>query len=391
MKKIIFRSFGLLLLAAVFSHCDEQDDLYFELAVAVLKDSTLQMADRNLPEKPITVTASSCPRSAGGLHDFYSEGDYWWPDSSNLEGPYIRRDGMTNPNNFTDHRKALMRVSEIVGNLTSAYLISENKAYADAAITHLTAWFIDEDTKMNPNLLYAQAIKGRHTGRGIGIIDAIHFMEVVQSMIVLERLGLMDEQELSEIRDWFADFVHWLTTHKYGLDEMVHPNNHGTCWNMQVGLYAIFTRNDSLINACRDNYKKNLLPNQMAEDGSFPLELARTKPYGYALFNLDAMAMNCQILSDASNDLWAYTIEAGTGIRQGLQYLQPYVADKSLWPLPPDVMYWENWPVAHPAFLFGGIHFDEPDWIELWKNNKHFLEVEEVKRNVPIRNPLLWL
>ncbi len=119
--------------------------------------------------------------------------------------------------------------------------------------------------------------------------------------------------------------------------------------------------------------------------------MARTKPYGYALFNLDAMVMNCVILSNPSNNLWDYTTPNGRTIKMGLEYMQPYVADKSKWPLPPDVMYWENWPVAHPSFVLAGDYFDRSDWIDLWSKNKHFLEVEVVRRNVPIRNPLLWL
>jgi hypothetical protein len=361
------------------------------MVVEVLKDSTLQLAQENLSKKPITVIASQSTRSAGGIHDFYSEGDYWWPDPENPDGPYIRKDGMTNPDNFTDHRKAVMRLSEIVGNLTSAYLITKNQDYADAVVNHLKAWFVDDQTKMNPNLLYAQAIKGRHTGRGIGIIDAIHFMEVVQSVRILEKEELLKQNDLDEIRQWFSEFVEWLTTHEYGKKEMIHPNNHGTCWNMQVGIYARLIKNEKILKLCRDNYKTKILPNQMAEDGSFPLELERTKPYGYALFNLDAMIMNCLILSDESNDLWNYQTDKGTSIVDGLEYMGPYVANKNLWPLQPDVMYWDNWPVAHPSFLFGGIHFERNDWIELWQKNKHFLEVEEVRRNVPIRNPLLWL
>jgi hypothetical protein len=116
------------------------------------------------------------------------------------EGLYVRKDGMTNPENFTEHRKALMRFSEIVGTMTSAYLITYNKAYSDAVNMHLKAWFIDDSTKMNPNLLFAQAVKGRHTGRGIGIIDAIHFMEVVQSVIVLEEHQQMNVDDLVKIR-----------------------------------------------------------------------------------------------------------------------------------------------------------------------------------------------
>src|ERR1044072_5997540 len=43
-----------------------------------------------LAEPPITVTASHSPRSAGGLHDFFSEGDYWWPHPSMPSGPYVQ-------------------------------------------------------------------------------------------------------------------------------------------------------------------------------------------------------------------------------------------------------------------------------------------------------------
>ncbi len=37
------------------------------------------------------------------------------------------------------------------------------------------------------------------------------------------------------------------------------------------------------------------------------------------------------------------------------------------WPLPPAVMYFEQWPIRHPALLFGGLALHEPKYIELWK------------------------
>jgi hypothetical protein len=284
-----------------------------------------------------------------------------------------------------------MHFSEIAGNLTSAYLITKEKKYADVVLDHCKAWFISDSTKMNPHFLYAQAIKGRHTGRGIGIIDGIHFMEVVQSLMVLEKYGLINQNDLEAYKKWFSEFVSWLTTHQYGKDEMVHPNNHGTCWNMQVGLYAVFTKNDSVLTFCRENYKNTLLPNQMADDGSFPQETARTKPYGYSLFNLDAMVMNCLILSDDTENLWDFSTKDGKSIQSGIEFMKPYVEDKNAWPFEPDVMYWDNWPVAHPSFLFGAIQFNRPDYFELWKRYNHFPEVFEVKRNLPVRNPLIWV
>ena len=137
----------------------------------LLQTETLKRADAALESVPMTVTATRAERSAGGIHDFYSEGDYWWENPQNPAGPFIRRDGETNPDNFTAHRHAMIRFSQLVGDLTSAWILTGDKKYTDAAMRHIRAWFIDQKTMMNPNLLYAQAIKGIATGRGIGIID----------------------------------------------------------------------------------------------------------------------------------------------------------------------------------------------------------------------------
>src|SRR5947208_1157895 len=142
--------------------------------VALERKRVLNAAAQYLHEEPLTVTAAVSGRSAGGKHDFFSEGDYWWPDPQNPGGPYIQRDGMSNPDNFVEHRRALMRLSVQVPALAAAYLITKDKRYAKHAALHLRAWFIGEATRMNPNLQFAQAIHGVSTGRSIGIIDTIH-------------------------------------------------------------------------------------------------------------------------------------------------------------------------------------------------------------------------
>ncbi len=340
---------------------------------------------------PVTVTDAVCERSAGGPHDFYSEGDYWWPDPENPEGPYIRRDGQTNPGNFVAHRLAMIRLSQIVGRQTSAYLLTGDEKYAIATGDHLEAWFVDHETRMNPSLNYAQAIKGRVEGRGIGIIDAIHLIEVARSVEILETNGALPEKTVSAVKTWFDDFTTWLTTHPYGLDEMNTKNNHATCWVMQVGAFARLTENEEVMELCRNRFKDVLLPNQMGEDGSFPLELERTKPYGYSLFNLDAFMTAAEILSDEKNNLFQYTTPDGKNLLLGAEFLFPYVKDKSKWPYEPDVMYWDEWPVRHPFLLFAGRAYDKPGYIELWKTLEGYPETQEVIRNLPIRNPLLWL
>src|SRR5213080_1417214 len=205
---------------------------------AIDRQRIIQAANQYLSEKPITITASSSSRSAGGLHDFFSEGDYWWPDPANPNGPYIQRDGMSNPDNFVDHRRALMRLSVQVPALVAAWKLTKDKRYATKAADHLRAWFIDERTRMNPNLQYAQAIHGRFTGRGTGIIDTIHLVEVARAIEVLAGSGAMTVREHDAIRAWFTEYLRWMTTNKNGIEERDAKNNHGSCWVMQVAAFA---------------------------------------------------------------------------------------------------------------------------------------------------------
>jgi hypothetical protein len=358
---------------------------------ATLKADILKEAAWALQQQPITVTAESCTRSAGGKHDFYSEGDYWWPDPKNPDGPYIQKDGLTNPQNFVAHRLAMIRFSRIIGALASAYKITGDKKYVQQALWHLKAWFINPETLMNPNLQYAQAIKGIATGRGIGIIDTIQLMEVVQGLEAMQSSPLIDKQTMDGIKGWFSQYLTWLTTHPYGKDEMNAKNNHGTCWTMQTACFAKFTGNKETMDFCRNRFKEVLLPSQIAADGSFPLELKRTKPYGYSIFNLDAMTTICQLLSDKTDNLWTYQTSDGRSIKKGIEFLYPYLKDKNTWPYPHDVMHWESWPVAQPSLVFGAAAYDNADWLNTWKKLEHSPADEEIIRNLPVRHPLIWL
>jgi len=383
----------LLGLAATrpFYQTQQKPTNYYDSAVAILRKQVLQEANKALQEAPVTVTAEHSIRSAGGKHAFYSEGDYWWPNPASPDSPYIQKDGMTNPDNFVAHRQAMIRFSRIVGALASAYKITGNEKYVRAILKHCKAWFVDTNTYMYPSLEYAQAIKGRATGRGIGIIDTIQLMEVVEALEAIEQSKEADKNTFTRIRQWFITYLHWLTTHPYGKDEMNATNNHGTCWVMQVAAFAKFTGNQQLLNFCKERYKTVLLPHQMAADGSFPLELKRTKPLGYSIFNLDAMCTICQLLSTPTDNLWQYETPDGKNIRKGIAFLAPFLADKDQWPYRQDVMYWNEWPVAQPSLLFGANAYHNPQWFSTWKQLNHDPQVEEVIRNLPVRHPLLWM
>jgi hypothetical protein len=350
----------------------------------------LQAADAALAQAPVTITAFSSSRSSGGLHDFYSEGDYWWPDPAHPGGPYIQHDGLTNPDNFVAHRRALLGFSVQVPALVAAWKISGERRYAQHAAAHLRAWFIDPATRLNPNLQYAQAISGKTTGRGIGIIDTVHLVEVARAIEVLQTSDVLSAEEQGQIKRWFTDYLRWLTTSKNGQEERDAKNNHGSCWLLQVAAFAHLTGDQQLLAYARERFKTVLLPTQLAADGSLPLELKRTKPYGYALFDLEALAALCQILSTPQDNLWTYATPDGRSMAKAVAWMAPYIRDKGKWPLPPDVMYDKEWPMRQTSLLFAGRALGKPDYLALWASLPADSTVEEVIRNFFIRQPVLW-
>ena len=119
--------------------------------------------------------------------------------------------------------------------------------------------------------------------------------------------------------------------------------------------------------------------------------MKRTKPYGYCLFNLDALAALCRIVSDSGDNLWDFEAADGQGMRKATEYMFPFIRDKKSWKLAPDVMYFENWPMRQQALLFAGLAYGKPEFIDVWKRLPADSDVDEVIRNYFIRQPVLWV
>ena len=362
-----------------------------EEVARIERSRVLSAANLYLHEQPKTITAVPAFRSAGGIHDYFSEGDYWWPDPKNPDGPYIRRDGESNPGNFNTHRELLIRFSLQMPALTAAWLLTNKRVYADHAVAHLHAWFVDPATRMNPNLLYAQAIHGIDTGRSIGIIDTLHLVEVAQSVKVLERTRGIGTDDLRGCREWLASYLSWMTSSDRGHQERDQKNNHGTCWLLQAAEFAVCAGNDEVVSDCRERFKSVLLPEQIATDGSFPLELARTKPYSYSLFNLDVLGMSAYVLSSGAEDLWTYKLPDGRGLFTSFAFMTPYIEKKASWPYHHDVEYFGDLPVRQPSLLFGGLAYKRREYLALWRRLNPDPRAPEVIRNHPIRQPVLWM
>jgi len=347
-------------------------------------------ADALLAAVPRTIAAVAAPRSPAGRHDYYSEGDYWWPDPANPGGPYFRRDGRSNPDKFDGHRDALIAFGRTVPALAALWDLTGEARFADAAMRHLAAWFVDPKTRMNPNLNHAQAIIGVNTGRAIGVIDTLQIVEVARAAALFARRGARGYAAIRVgVEGWFAEYLDWLTTSPFGTTERDEKNNHGTCWLLQAGSFAALLGRQDILADARARLQTIIIPTQITPDGRQPLELARTKPYAYALFNLDVLAASAWLLG--GRELIDWQTQDGRSIGGAIAWTAPFIADKAQWPLPPDIEYGDGFPVRQPSLLFGGLAQKRSDWLDLWQQLNPDPVIGEVVRNFPVRQPLLWL
>jgi hypothetical protein len=366
-----------------------QSDAY-RLVCVTDRQRIISAATKAVAQSPVTITSFPTTRSAGGLHDFFSQADYFWPNPKDPNGPYINRDGQSNPENFDEHRKAVVAFSIQMPALTAAWLLTNDRRYAQKACDHLRAWFVAAATRMNPNLQYAQAVQGVSTGRSYGIIDTLHLVEVARAASFLMD-GMLSVQDGTAVKAWFASYLDWLSNSDPGIKERDATNNHAFCWALQASEFARLAGNEATSKEVYRRYREILLPNQMAEDGSFPRELTRTKPYSYSIFNFDVLAGLCQSLKGLWPDPLLFRLADGRGLCPAAEFIYPYLKDKSAWKWAEDVEHFDALPVRSPGLLFAGIACPGQNYIDLWKVLNPDPTDKEIIRNYPIRQPLLWV
>jgi hypothetical protein len=362
----------------------------YQLVAQTDRERILKAADAYLPLKPVTITSFRSDRSPGGVHDFFSQADYFWPNPKDPNGPYINRDGQSNPDNFNEHRRVMVALSIQMPALTAAWLLTGERRFGDHACDHLRAWFISPATRMNPNLEFSQGVHGVSTGRSYGIIDTLHLVEVARAA-GLVAAEVLSKDEMMALKDWFHDYLQWMKTSDKGKQERDALNNHATCWALQASEFARLIGDSETRDQIHRQYTDVLLPGQLGLDGSFPKELARTKPYSYSIFNFDVMASLCQSLKGVEQNLLTFKLADGRGLCKAAEFLYPYLKDKSTWPYRKDVEHFDSLPVRSPGLLFAGLACEKPTYIALWKTEDPDPTDREIIRNYPVRQPLLWV
>ena len=290
-------------------------------------------ADRALQNQPVSVTQKQLLPPSGDKHDYISIAPYWWPNPAARNGlPYVRRDGDINPErDQTSDRKRLDQLVQGVKTLALAYYCTENDAYARHAAKLLRAWFLDETTKMNPHLRYAQSIPGRNSGRAEGIIETHTLPEVIDALGLLQGSKGWTPSDQRQLRDWFNTYLDWLRESPEGKAEAKAQNNHGTWYDVQVASFAIFVGRDQVARQVLGDFATGRIAVQIEPAGRLPHELARTRAWNYSIFNLEAMFNAASIADQLKIDLWNYQTASHRSIRKALDWLIPFATGEKKW------------------------------------------------------------
>ena len=300
-------------------------------------DRLMSEAQSALKSGPWTVTAKTLAPPSGDKHDYMSYGPYWWPNPKTTNGlPYVRRDGEVNPdfNSSKCDQPNLARMADAVKVLALAYYFSGEEKFAAHAARLLRAWYLDPATRMNPHLKYGQAIPGITEGRGIGLIDTVSMLPVPDATRLLEPSASWTEEDMRNLKAWFAHFLDWMVTSQLGKDEAAAKNNHGTWYDVQLVTYGLYVGEHGLARRVLEQAGTKRVAIQIRPDGSQPLELERTKSFGYSAMNLRGFLALCAVGKRMGIDLCSYTSPEGGSIRKAVEFMLVYADPAKKWIYP---------------------------------------------------------
>jgi hypothetical protein len=289
-------------------------------------DRLLRRAELALREGPFSVMDKSSTPPSGDKHDYYSIGPYWWPNPDTADGrPYIRRDGLINPEreSAATDVASLDAMSRNVCTLLLAQRFSADNRFGQRAMQLLRTWFIDPPTRMNPHLRFGQAIPGITAGRSIGIIDTEEWVEMIRLLMTCPPPQMTSTDALA-LKKWFDQYLDWLLASELGLCERMEPNNHGTWYDAQVAWFALYCDRTHCAKEIVRGVLDRRVAKQIEPDGKQPHEWSRTRPMSYTCFNLRAMME----LADAGDllgiNLWRDGTTDGRSIKRAVEWVMPY-------------------------------------------------------------------
>ncbi|MDR2921042.1 MAG: alginate lyase family protein [Tannerella sp.] len=303
---------------------------------AIAYRQLLEDAKEELTKAPLSVMMKEKTPASGNKHDYMSQARYYWADPGKPDGlPYISRDGESNPELEKLDRIRLGNMANGVITLSLAWYFSGDEKYAQKATELIRIWFLNKDTRMNPNLNYSQMIPGHNEGKGrcYGVIDAYSFVEMLDAVQVLEKSKAFTTKDSKQLKEWFGKLTEWILTSDIGQEEARQANNHAVAHDAQVIAFAIYSGNKAIAERVLNEFPAKRIFTQIEPDGSQPQELRRTLAFGYSEYNIQHMIDIFQMGQKIGISIDNATSPDGRNFYKAVDFLASYFGkEKSLWP-----------------------------------------------------------
>ena len=357
-----------------------------DLFVMPAYQTLISKAEKALSMGRLSVVDKSLTPPSQDKHDYISLGPYFWPNPKTKDGyPYIRRDGKVNPNALIDSDSPrLVRLANALETLALAYYYTNNTKYAQRAVEMIQIWFINDTTKMNPHLKYAQGIPGTVPGRALGILDGRHFVRILDSITLIENSNLLSSKDLEIIKQWVKDYQNWLLNGEYAYEESHRPNNHGTFYDYQVVGYALYLEQPKKAKELLTNAQYIRLGSHIGSKGQNFHELERTRPLHYSLFDLEAM-IGLALYSDHYDDVnfWTFTINQ-TSLKKAIDYVVKYKNNRDMWLVENENV---NFMDLTPTLLVAAQKYQTDEYnkeiLKLWRSKQD--DISFIKWNIDLK------
>jgi len=293
----------------------------------------MKLAKQNFKNGPYSVMQKPITPPSGDKHDYMSLSPYWWPDPEKESGlPYIRRDGEVNPEREKYDKRPFANLCETVSILSMAYYFSDKQKYAARTALLIKTWFINDETKMNPNLNFGQGVRGKSDGRSVGIIEVKNLIEVMDAISLIQKSKYWTEDDQRKMELWLSEFLNWLLTDELGIEEGNRLNNHGSWYDVTTSYIAYYIGELEVTKEIISNFALKRIATQVESDGRQPHELERTKAFSYSLFNLRAQILAANLGEKLGIDIWNFTSENGGNIKKEIEFLIPFAIKEKEWP-----------------------------------------------------------
>ncbi len=294
----------------------------------------IDTADEALAQTPYSVTDKDIAGPSGDKRDYVSLSRYYWPDPKKSDGrPNIRKDGHSNPeiNGVNFDRRRSQNMTDDVRALSLAAYFTGNQAYADKAKLMVETWFLDDNTGMHPHLKFAQNVPGKTEGREFGILDGRIYWDVIDSMLLLQSVGMVEKSHVRDMRLWFGEYVTWLLTSEFGTKAKSKKNNHGVYYDAQVAHILMFAgRCDLAKKVVESGYRRT--KDQIHKSGLMPHEKDRTQSLFYHSFNLRAFLRLTYYGRRLDVDIYEKSKGKAGSIKDSVDFVASYAGRVDDWP-----------------------------------------------------------